>query len=326
MHKLIIDTDPGIDDAQAIAYAIAHPSIELIGLTTVFGNASVERTTANALNILEVFEQPHVPVAQGADVPLKIPPFPAPDFVHGHDGIGNLDLAPAVAHVVQTTAAEFIVEQACRYPGEVTVVAIGPMTNLALALQLDPQLTDKLKQVIVMGGAVNVSGNVSPVAEANFINDPDAADQVCGAAWPLTLIGLDVTMQIALTDSHFHQLRQQAGGIGEFLWQSSRFYVDFYTRVSPVVEDQPACAMHDASTLVYLTNPELFGFVSGPAVVVNQGPALGQLIVGQRQQPYLLNHWNERPVLQAALRVDAESVIQTFISALIGYHARPKNQ
>jgi len=242
MHKIIIDTDPGIDDAQAIALAIAHPDIELLGLTTVFGNADIDTTTRNALTVLEQFNQAQIPVAKGAAAPLQIERYPAPDFVHGADGLGNV--------------------------------------NLALP-SLDPQLPDKVKRLVVMGGTVSAPGNVSPVAEANFIGDPHAADIVCGQDWPLTIIGLDVTMQTAITDSLLQKLRSEAGQIGEFLWHSSRFYVDFYSNLSQPLANEPACAMHDASAVINVVCPELFETVSGIARVVVSGIAQGQLILDQ---------------------------------------------
>ena len=322
MGKLIIDTDPGIDDAQAIAYAIAHPQLELIALTTVFGNASIEITTRNALAVLEKFDALDVDVARGASSPLHIDRFASPDFVHGDDGMGNLDIAPEQLIENELSAAEYIVEAANQHHGELTIVAIGPLTNIAKALSLDPQLPLKLKRLIVMGGTVLAPGNVSPVAEANFINDPHAADIVCSQNWPLSIVGLDVTMKIALTDWHFEELQQQAGGVGEFLWQSSRYYVDFYSSLPIPISSQRACAMHDASALVYLTNPELFEMNSGVARVVTSGVAMGQLISASLSENYLLPHWQNLPPIEWAAQVESEQVLNHFTSTLIK-HFKP---
>ena len=319
MHKVILDTDPGIDDAQAIAFAIAHPEIELLGLTTVFGNAAIDITTRNALTVLEHFNRPGIPVAKGADGPLEIDRYPAPDFVHGHDGMGNLNLNPPVGKAVSETAAEFIVRVANEQVGEITVIAVGPLTNLAHALSLDPELPSKLKGLVVMGGTIDAPGNVSPVAEANFINDPHAANMVCGQGWPLTVIGLDVTMKTALTDSVFAKLQKEAGDIGDFLWKSSRFYVDFYSALSEKISDERACAMHDASALVYLVRPQLFECHSGAACVAESGVAIGQLILDRGCEPYLLPYWNERPDIRAAMQVDDQAVLDCFVSTLVDY-------
>ncbi len=318
MHKLIIDTDPGVDDAQAIAFALAHPDINLLGLTTVFGNADIETTTHNALMVLEQFGASGVVVAKGASQPLEITRYPAPDFVHGQDGMGNLNLPKPKAKPLNQSAAEFIVEQANQSPGQITLVAIGPLTNIALALKLDPTLPQKLKKLIVMGGSVDAPGNVSPVAEANFINDPHAADVVCGQDWPLTVIGLDVTMQIALTDTMLARLRDHAGAMGDFLWRSSRFYVDFYSTLPQPVAAERACAMHDASAVVYVVKPELFRCVTGVARVANSGVAQGQLILSREPRPYLLPHWEDRVNVQAATQVDAAAVLTTFVNTLVG--------
>lgn len=320
MHKIIIDTDPGIDDAQAIALAIAHPDIELLGLTTVFGNADIDTTTRNALTVLEQFNQAQIPVAKGAAAPLQIERYPAPDFVHGADGLGNVNLALPSSKEVSETAAEFIVNLANQHSGEVTLVAVGPLTNIAQALALDPQLPDKVKRLVVMGGTVSAPGNVSPVAEANFIGDPHAADIVCGQDWPLTIIGLDVTMQTAITDSLLQKLRSEAGQIGEFLWHSSRFYVDFYSNLSQPLANEPACAMHDASAVINVVCPELFETVSGIARVVVSGIAQGQLILDQGCEPYLLTHWEGRPLVQAAMQVNDQTVLNTFANAIIAHY------
>lgn len=320
MHKLIIDTDPGIDDAQAIAFAVAHPDIDLIGLTTVFGNAPVELTSRNALSILEIFGCPEIPVAVGADRPLVQDRYPAPDFVHGSDGIGNLNLTAPQSQVVGENAAEFIVRLANENLNEVSLIAIGPLTNVALALQLDPELPNKLKQLIVMGGTVDAPGNVTPMAEANFFNDPHAADQVLAGDWPTTIIGLDVTLQTLLTDHHLASLRDMAGQTGQFLWDSSRFYIDFYSsrfeRTNAAAPDVPCCAMHDASAVVYLVEPQAFTISSGPCRVIEDGIGAGQLCIDRHGEPYVLPHWDNRPSSHAAMQVDSEKVLNVFLSTI----------
>ena len=318
MQNIIIDTDPGVDDAQAIAFAIAHPNINLLGLTTVFGNATIDITSRNALKLLELFGRPDIPVAKGASKPLVQERMASPDFVHGFDGMGNLNLEAPHGHVCDETAAEFIVRTVNAQPGQVSLVAIGPLTNIAEALALDPTIPSKTKELVIMGGTVDEPGNVSPVAEANLLGDPHAADIVFAEDWPATIIGLDVTHKTVLRDRDFAELRDHAKGTGQLLWDSSRFYIDFYSAFRDLSEnDERSCAMHDASTVVYLLEREAFECVSGPARVVSEGVAQGQLIVDRAGHDYPLPHWQDRPLVRAAMKVDSERVRQTFIETIV---------
>ncbi|MFT6407423.1 MAG: inosine-uridine nucleoside N-ribohydrolase [Arenicella sp.] len=323
MQKIILDTDPGIDDAQAIAFAVAHPGLSLLGLTTVFGNADIDTTTNNALLILEKFGCPTVPVAKGAAQPLIQSRMPAPDFVHGKDGLGNLNLGNSSGAALDESAAQFIVRMANQFPGQISLVAVGPLTNIAHAVELDPDLPNKLKELVVMGGTVQQSGNVSPLAEANFINDPHAADIVCGYHWPLRIIGLDVTLDVMLRDSDLAQLRDKAGSTGQFIWDTSRFYVDFYTAHQNIHSEpnpERRCAMHDASAVVYLVERDAFSFVSGAARVVPDGIAAGQLAIDRKANSdgsYALPFWQNRPKVEAAMQVDAERVRAAFLNIII---------
>jgi len=321
MQKIILDTDPGIDDAQAIAFAIAHPDIELLGLTCVFGNASVDITTRNALITLNQFGQSSIPVAQGAAKPLQQKRYPSPDFVHGQDGLGNLHLSPASNSAIDETAAEFIVRLVNQQPNEISLVAIGPLTNIAQAVRLDPQLPSKVKELVIMGGTLNHIGNVTPHAEANFFNDPHAADEVLAHDWPAHIIGLDVTLQTLLREEHLAQIRKHAGSAGEFLWNSGQFYLDFYTKNLPLKDaQQRSCAMHDASALVYLVERDSFEFVNGATRVISEGIATGQLSMDQKGIPYLLPYWEARPAANVALRVDFARVLELFITTLTSYN------
>jgi len=319
-QKIIIDTDPGIDDAQAIAFAIAHPDIELLGLTTVFGNATVDITTNNALLLVDIFGRPDLPVARGASQPLVQSRRASPDFVHGKNALGDIPLPEPVGKHINKCAAEFIVQQVNQHPGEVTLVAIGPLTNIAQALIIDPTLPNRVKELVIMGGAVIEPGNVSPVAEANIMGDPHAADAILAHDWPITMIGLDVTHSISLRDKDFAELKNKAKTTGRFLWDSSRFYVDFYARFGSFSDnDQRSCAMHDASTLVYLVERDAFEFLKGPARVVEAGIAIGQLIVDRTGSEYVFPDWQGRPDTRVAMRVDAERVRSTFLATVIDH-------
>jgi uridine nucleosidase len=179
-QKIIIDTDPGIDDTLAIFLALRSPEVQVLGLTTIFGNGSTHLMTTNALRLLEIAERADIPVVHGADDPLFGLYEDPPTFVHGDDGQGNLFLAPPQSAPLDVSAANFIVQQVMAHPGQVTLLAVGPLTNLALALRLQPGIAEAVKAVVVMGGNATVPGNATPAAEANIYKDPEAADIVFG--------------------------------------------------------------------------------------------------------------------------------------------------
>lgn len=321
MQKIIIDTDPGCDDAMAIAFALAHPQIDLLGLTTVFGNVAVNQASQNALTLLNAFGAAHLPVAGGAGEPLLQAPLPFPDFVHGKDGLGNTSLAPAAAAVEKYSAAEFIVQQANSFPGMIKVVTIGPLTNLALALRLDQDLPTKLGGVVIMGGALAEPGNVSPVAEANFLADPHAADMVLGQQWPVVIVGLDVTHRVILTETMLKRLAASAGHTGECLWRISQFYMDFY-RSTPIFSavTERGCCMHDATALVYLVAPEQFALGRGSSRVVTEGIAVGQFTMALDGYSYLLPHWQDRPLVSYCTGINSKDVANIFMNTIATGH------
>lgn len=311
MHKIILDTDPGIDDAMAIFTAAAHPDIELLGLTTTFGNVSVAQATTNALALVEMLGQ-EIPVCQGVATPWFRSLAPFPVQVHGDDGLGNIALATPQRRAERQTAAEFIVDQVNRYPGEITLVAIGPLGNLATALHLDPDLPAKVRQVVIMGGVIAADGNVSPVAEANILSDPHAADRVMAASWNLVMVGLDVTHQIELPRTLFDRIAVNNPRVGAFLHQAADYYIDFYSKVRGI----DGCYAHDISALAYLVAPHWFETVSGPVCVATDGVAVGQTIMSRYGIPYPLDYWQNRPEQQACMAVDSDRVVDFFLQAL----------
>lgn len=335
MNKVILDTDPGVDDAMAIAYALCHPEIELLALTTVFGNTSCEFATRNAQYILNCFGATDVAVARGCARPSVQEPLPHPDFVHGADGLGmvyptqdvTLNAAARHANVEGLSAPEFIIEAARAAPGEISLVAVGPLTNVAAALALEPELPSLLKQLVVMGGTVIEPGNVSPVAEANFWNDPHAADQVMAGNWPLTIVGLDVTHQIMIGDSHLAALRDQGGDTGNLIWDSSRFYVNFYSSQGAAAEavargEEPKCAMHDAAAIAFVIIPEAFESIAGAARVIPDGMGAGQLVLNRAHYEYPMPYWRDRPDVMACMQVDDARVRGDFFDTIIAHHLR----
>lgn len=316
MKKLLLDTDPGVDDAMALLFLHRHPVVELLGLTTVFGNAETDITTRNALYLCERFGI-EVPVARGAALPLVRPPRGAAPDVHGDDGLGNLE-GPVITtrQPDARPAHRFIIDTLRQHPGEVTLLAVGPLTNLALALAEEPGITRLAKQVVVMGGAFGIGGqggNVSPVAEANILADPHAADAVFTAPWPVTIVGLDVTHEVLMDHAFFERLRAEGGAEGEFIWDCSRHYVGFYGRHVGV----DGCYVHDSSAVAYVIASELFVTRAGSVRVVEQGIAIGQTIQCAAGRSYSQGQaWHGLPEQQVCISVRAQGVLELFTQTL----------
>lgn len=318
-RKVIYDTDPGVDDAMALYYALAHPDVDVVGITTTFGNVTVEQAATNALYLTAIagFD---IPVTKGVAAPwVKLGEAP-PDFIHGADGLGNLPARKVTHNVVDPrSSAQFIVDMARAHPGEITLVAVGPLGNLATALKLAPELPGLLREVILMGGTVVEPGNVSPVAEANIWNDPHAADLVFTAGWKLTMVGLDVTHQVILPVSLFERIARQHQHIAtDTLLHAVGFYANFYSNLYPHVAKIHGCFGHDVLAFIFLTNPQLFGLESGRMRVAVDGLAQGQTMLRRKDIDYPQSGWDaDTPLTHACMRVDAAAVSQVLEDTLM---------
>ena len=316
-HKVIFDTDPGVDDAIALYFALAHPDIELLGITTTFGNVSVQQASANALYLTRIAGH-RIPIAQGIQFPLQKVPGKHPDFIHGNDGLGNLHNRIVVGGQTEAeSAAEFIVKMARQFPGEISLVGVGPMGNLALALKLEPRLPQLLKQVVVMAGTIDEPGNVSPVAEANVWNDPHAADQIFTAGYDLTMVGLDVTHRVVLKTELFERLAQQHQHPAmDTLLHAVLFYASFYDSFHSGLER--GFYGHDVLAFVWLVAPELFGTRMGRIRVTTEGIGNGQTMMAKTPTSFQQPGWEQsRPETRACMGVDAiacERLIEATLS------------
>ena len=311
MKKVIIDCDPGIDDAMAILLAQRCKDLEILGITTVHGNADIEHTTANTLHLKNVFNI-DAPVHQGAGLPLNGVELAYPTFVHGDDGMGDTGEVQSDVSADSTEAEQFIVDTIRANPDEVTIITLGRLTNLARALAIAPELATLTKEVVIMGGAFGENqfrGNVSPCAEANIYGDPDAADAVCLADWRKTFVGLDVTMLVVVDPQRQARIRQSNDTACQFIGRISEFYNNFYTSIG-YTQGFP---MHDASAVAYVIAPELFRVQKGPVRVATSGIAKGETILNREPaREYVEHHWADIPAANVCIGVEAAGVLNVY--------------
>ncbi|MCL1094661.1 nucleoside hydrolase [Shewanella kaireitica] len=316
--KIILDTDPGIDDVMAILFAEAHPEIELKAITTIYGNVTIAGATHNALYLKQKYGL-EADVAEGASKPIVRPPVGPTVAVHGESGFGNVQVPADVAGKADSRPAyQYIIDAVTAEPNEITLVAIGPLTNLALALQAEPNIVNLVKEVVIMGGAFGVNdhrGNVTPYAEANIHDDPHAADIVFGAAWPVVIIGLDVTEQSFFTADYLDKLRDDAAEVGQFIWDVSRFYLKFYKEKVGL----NACHVHDPSAIAYVIKPELFTLREGPVRVVTEGPAEGMTIQKFDGRQYMHDEWQTQTPQRIGVAVNDTELLEIYRQTIIDY-------
>jgi purine nucleosidase len=264
--KIILDCDPGIDDALAITFAHGHPGIELVGITSVAGNVGLAKTTANALAVCEFVGAGGTPVTAGCDGPLLRPPIDARE-VHGDSGLGGATLPPPAAGPAPGHAIDYIIEEIGAAPGEITLVATGPLTNIALAVKREPRLAGWVRDFVIMGGSSG-RGNVTPAAEYNIWADPEAAAAVFRAGWTVTMLGLDVTLRTGATAAVLQRMRDLGRLGSELLLPALAQYMSVSEPGGPPV--------HDVCAVAWVARPDVFGLV--PARV--QVETAGQLTAG----------------------------------------------
>jgi purine nucleosidase len=255
-QQVLLDCDPGIDDALALVFGCGHPGLDLVGVTTVAGNVGLAATTANALAVLEFAGRGEVPVVAGSPGPLLGPVLEA-SRVHGASGLGRARLGSARGQPRPGHAVDFLIETISAAPGEITLVATGPLTNIALAVRREPQIVSQVRDFVIMGGSAG-RGNVTPAAEFNIACDPGAAAIVFGAGWRVTMIGLDVTLQARATPA----VRERMGGLGRL---GSELLLPGLAGYQGESAGDPAAGpagdppVHDVCALAMVTDPGLFG-------------------------------------------------------------------
>ncbi len=251
-QKIILDIDTGVDDALALLLALASPELEVIGCTTVAGNVTVDLTIRNTLAVLELAGRADIPVAVGAAAPL-VRRLTTATYFHGPEGLAHVTLPEPKAKAISQNAPQFLIEQAEKYPGELVVVATAPLTNLALALKLQPEWGRKLKRLIIMGGAVRCPGNVTPAAEANIYNDPEAARIVFESGAHITLVGLDVTTVCGIPSGQLRTLNERRADLSPI----AQFTLDVLLYYNETYPPENGAALHDPLAVGVAARPEL---------------------------------------------------------------------
>jgi purine nucleosidase len=222
--KIILDTDPGTDDAMALMLALNSPELDLRAITVVPGNVTARQGLENALRMVSLANRCDIPVAAGAQHPL-FQKLVTAEFWHGKNGLANIELPASKCKVDPRYAADLIIELIHANPHEITLVPVGPLTNIALALEKDPSIAPLVKEVVLMGGSIK-GGNVNAAAEANIYNDPEAAQLVFQAGWPLTMVGLDVGDKTLFSRKYLDQLGKTHGPVNDFIYGVAKFLVE----------------------------------------------------------------------------------------------------
>jgi len=304
--KILFDTDPGIDDACAILLALASPELSLEGLSVVHGNCSLEQGTINALSVLELAQAGHIPVAKGCELPLVQPSLLAPE-THGDTGLGYAKLPAPRARPILQHGIDFLIETILGSPGEITLVAIAPLTNVALAIRQEPRIVAALKDLIVMGGAIRHEGNTTALGEFNTYVDPHAAQIVYQAGIPTTLVPLDVTYQCILTPEDVNRLLKTESPITKFVADATRFYMEFHDEYQQI----EGCVINDPLALALTFMPELCSYQELPVEVdLSGGICLGKTVAD------FYNYGKKPANLKVALGVRARDFIDLFVERI----------
>lgn len=312
-RKVIIDTDPGVDDAIAIFLALSCPEIEILGISTIFGNADTRTTTRNALSLTEIAGREEIPVSMGALKPLSSDYLGAVTHVHGHDGQGNANLGPPQSQVSDETVLDMLHRLVLAHPKEITLLTLGPLTNLALVAQQYPEIVNQIAEIVVMGGNALSPGNANPVAEANLLSDPEAADIVFGLPWRTTMIGLDVTHRVNLSRNDLKSITTRSTPISRHLAAAIPFYQSFFERTNKI----DGIFSHDPTAVTFLIAPDLFETHEWPVRVETEGfsrgkswPSLGDTD-DSTPEP-----WRGRPKVRVATDVDSAEVRNLIVERL----------
>jgi purine nucleosidase len=305
-RRIILDTDPGIDDALAILLALASPEVELLGLSIVHGNCTLAEAVANGLAILELGGGQHIPLFVGCDRPL-LRPLTTAHETHGQRGLGYAQLPPADLQPAREHAVDFIIRTALSAPGEITLVAVGPLTNVALALRKEPRLAGALREIVMMGSALRADGNVTPRAEFNVYADPHAAHIVFSSGVPLVIMPWDITRLVRLHKSEVDRLAQPGKPIGRFIADATRFYIEFHRRYF----GYDGCAINDPAALALVFLPDLATYTDVYVAV----ETCSSLTMGFTVADFMLSG-GRQPNARAVVEFDTPRFLSLFVERM----------
>lgn len=310
-QRLILDCDPGHDDAMAIMLAAADPRLDLLAITTVAGNQTLPKVTRNALAVCTAAHITGVPVAAGAARPLHREQVVAP-AIHGDSGLDGPSLPEPTIDLDPRTAADLIVETVLREPEHsVNLVPVGPLTNIALALRQEPAIAQRVRRVVLMGGSYT-RGNSTPAAEFNIYADPEAAAEVFAAGWPITMVGLDLTHQALADDLVFERLERIGGPLSDFVVAMLRFFQSSY-RESQGLRYPP---VHDPTAVAVLLGQGLVTTERARVDVETQGQLTYGMTVVDFETHRGIHHNQLPPNCDVATRLDVAGFWDVMIAAI----------
>lgn len=306
-RKIIIDCDPGHDDAIAILLAAASPKVELIGITTVAGNAEVDKTTVNALKVCEIAGLHDVPVARGAGQPLVRQRETAPD-IHGDSGMDGPMLPEPTKTIVEEHAVDFIIRELLQSDGDITLVPTGPLTNIAMALRKEPAIAPKIREIVLMGGGT--FGNWTPAAEFNIFVDAEAAKVVFESGVPIAMFGLDLTHQALATPEVQKRIKEIGNPVSDFVEELLQFFMQTYKEVFGF----DGAPIHDACCVAYCIDPSVFTCRKLHVDIETKGEfTYGMTVVDT------LGTTGKEPNAHVALELDIDKFWNLMINALTFY-------
>lgn len=308
--KMILDLDTGIDDALALAYAAASPEVELIGITGTYGNVQMALGVENSIALLDLLDLKDVPVFKGLPHAKTKDSFEVQEisaFIHGKNGLGEIELPRSEREAADQSAVYFIVESARKYGQDLYIVPVGPMTNIAAAIEKDPEAMKNVGKVVLMGGALTVPGNVNEFSEANISQDPESADELFRADLPVTMVGLDVTTRTLLTYEETQKWRDLGTESGKFFADMTDYYIKAYETTSPHLG---GCALHDPLAVAAAIQPDFLQTLHLNMKVDTEGAGRGRTIGDETR----INEAD--PIVQVGVNVAVDEFVDEFMTRL----------